>query len=302
MAVEDVTIVHRHTGAVLFAGTVESEFPLPQGAKLAEAYHQAMSADADLTGADLKGIIFSGHSSYLHVPGADLTGALFHHCDLAGSAEGATLVGATFFHSHVRKCDLSHADLSGTGWEHAHVERSFFNHADFTGACLRHASFKRAEFSPEIFAGDLRDADFSEAKFQPKSLTGDFEGMLLDRACFAPFFKAEYWMHLTHNRGHVPALLSALRDGAVQFEFAGARSASFWRTLCAARNERLTRPPSCAEDRQACETLFGFLQPSDRPDSPTPGGLVLRMLIEWTEDYINLIAEPAKERGEGPHW
>ncbi len=118
-----IEIKHRFTGKVLFS--VEADF-------LKLAVEAAVSADADLEGADLRG-------AYLR--GADLEGAYLRGADLEGAyLRGADLSGADLSGADLSGADLSGADLSG---------------ADLRGAYLRDADLSGADLSGAEIADDI---------------------------------------------------------------------------------------------------------------------------------------------------
>ena len=96
-------IKHRWTGAVLFECDVPDE--LESGLRTRHALEAAAKADADLSGAYLRGANLSG---------ADLRGAYLSDADLSGAnLRGAYLSGADLSGAYLRGADLSGADLRG---------------------------------------------------------------------------------------------------------------------------------------------------------------------------------------------
>ena len=92
-----ITINHRHTGAVLFTHETTDERQA-SGLAMRDALEAAVSARANLSWADLSGANLSG----ANLSGADLSGANLSGADLSGA--------------NLSWADLSGADLSGAKW------------------------------------------------------------------------------------------------------------------------------------------------------------------------------------------
>jgi len=135
-----VTIKHRCTGAVLWAG----ERDCLRDELVAAVKSRANLSDANLSGANLSVANLSGANlSGANLSGADLSGANLSDANLSGAnlshtdLSGANLRGANLRGANLRGADLRGADLTG---------------ADLTGAYLTGANFARC--SAVIPAGE----------------------------------------------------------------------------------------------------------------------------------------------------
>ena len=165
-----VAILCKETGATLFMAELQKDADAePPARRMGIALELALHAEADLTGADLRGVIaqdlqsFEGKLARADFTGADLSNLEFIGCDVRQTCfAGASLAKADF-----RACDLRGADL--------------------TGADIRHAQFQFCNARGALFVNPLADQTF----FGPRNFTtphsvGASRGRLSSRTAIIP--------------------------------------------------------------------------------------------------------------------
>lgn len=150
--------------------------PVSENANSSESEYPIISLkDADITGAELSGII----SPRINLSGADLSGATLRGAYLIDSH----LNSAIFSGANLEWAYLNHANIQGSNFEkanldHAKLDTTNLYSAIFNGASLKSARLVNARLNDAKLVGaklekaNLTNADLTEADFQGAKLIG----------------------------------------------------------------------------------------------------------------------------------
>jgi len=152
-----IQIKHYITGSVLFE--YESE-----GNTVKETLVKAVSSDANLSGADLRGTYLSGADlSDANLSGANLRGTYLSSANLSSANLSGTylsdayLSGADLSSANLRGANLSGADLSDANLSGADLRGTYLSGADLSDANLSGANLSSANLR------GAKDADYAIA-------------------------------------------------------------------------------------------------------------------------------------------
>jgi Pentapeptide repeats (8 copies) len=153
-------IKNRFTGAVQVTAEIECGEDESYSIKLGLAVKWAVSADADLAGANL---------ADANLAGANLAGAYLARADLAG----ANLAGAYLARAYLARANLADASLAGAYLARAYLARANLAGAYLAGAYLARAYLARAYLADAYLArANLAGANLADANLAGANLAG----------------------------------------------------------------------------------------------------------------------------------
>ncbi len=162
-----VAILCKETGATLFMAELPKEADTePPARRMGIALELALRAEADLSGADLRGVIAQDLQSFEgKLAGADFTGADLSNLECIGCDVRQTrFAGASLAKADFRGCDLRGADL--------------------TGADIRHAQFQFCNARGALFVNPLADQTyFWTTKLYDATFSGVEPGKIIFEDC-----------------------------------------------------------------------------------------------------------------------
>jgi hypothetical protein len=188
--------------------------------------------------------------------GSDLSGANLSGSDLSGSdLSGSDLNGSDLSGSDMRWSDLSWSDLSGS---------------DMRGSDLRWSN---------LSGSDMRGSDLSWSNLNGSDMRGakNLTDMQLRSII------ADYWMILSMARAEVPALIAALRNGAVDGTAYSGDCACLVGTLENSGAKNLPRVST-----SPAECWFMEINEGDKPGDDSAGGFASAKAMAWAEQYCAL--------------
>ena len=191
-----LTIYHSVTGEALYRADLPVDLDgLTAGHRLGAAIKQAVTAGANLRGADLQDA---------NLAGAKRVGATFWDADLRGANfEGADLRGADLWGADLRGASFEGADLRGAKLRGAELEDTIFEGAKLRGKNLESVNLRDANLQGANF-GDAEVPVVKDLHQRVYAAASKPDALDMDRwhACETTHCRAGWIVHLAGEPGY----------------------------------------------------------------------------------------------------